>query len=71
MQEASLSFHYLPSKKQFFAVGSDTVAIFDPAKEPVDRCEAERPGPKGYDAAAASIPKRNRIYRNDGDGLKG
>ena len=24
-------FHYLPSKKKFFAVGSNTVAIFDPA----------------------------------------
>jgi hypothetical protein len=42
--------HYLPSKKQFFAVGSDTVAIFDPAKNLWSDARPKGPAPKGYDA---------------------
>jgi len=43
-------FHYLPSRKQFFAVGSDTVAIFDPAKNQWTDAKPKGPSPKGYDA---------------------
>ena len=64
-------FHYLPSKKQFFAVGSDTVAIFDPAKNQWTDAKPKGPSPKGYDACGCYDSKRNRIYRNDGDGSKG
>jgi hypothetical protein len=64
-------FHYLPSKKQFFAVGSDTVAIFDPAKNQWTDAKPKGPAPKGYDACGCFDSKRNRIYRNDGDGSKG
>jgi hypothetical protein len=63
-------FHYLPSKKQFFAVGSDTVAIFDPAKNQWIDAKPKGPAPKGYDACGCYDSKRNRIYRNDGDGSK-
>ena len=63
--------HYLPSKKRFFAVGSDTVAIFDPAKNQWSDAKPKGPAPKGYDACGCYDPKRNRIYRNDGDGSKG
>jgi len=64
-------FHYLPSKKQFFAVGSDTVAIFDPAKNQWSDAKPKGPSPKGYDACGCYDFKRNRFYRNDGDGSKG
>ena len=40
-------FHYLPSKKQFFAVGSDTVAIYDPAKHLWSDAKPKGPSPKG------------------------
>lgn len=62
--------HYLPSKKQFFAVGSDTVAIFDPAKNQWTDAKPKGPSPKGYDACGCYDSKRNHIYRNDGDGSK-
>jgi hypothetical protein len=52
-------FHYLPSNKQFFAVGSDTVAIYDPTKN------------QWYDACGCYDPKRSLFYRNDGDDSKG
>ncbi|MBA4192012.1 MAG: hypothetical protein C0467_28875 [Planctomycetaceae bacterium] len=63
--------HYLASKKQFFAVGSETVAIFDPAKNEWTDAKPKGPSPKGYDACGCYDSKRNRIYRNDGDGSKG
>jgi len=63
--------HYLPSKKEFFAVGSDTVAIFDPAKNEWRDAKPKGPAPKGYDACGCYDSKRNRVYRNDGDGSKG
>ena len=63
--------HYLPSKKQFLAVGSDTVAIFDPAKNHWTDAKPKGPSPKGYDACGCYDSKRSRIYRNDGDGSKG
>jgi hypothetical protein len=64
-------FHYLPSRKQFFAVGSDTVAIFDPARNQWRDARPKGPTPKGYDACGCYDSRRNRIYRNDGDGSKG
>ena len=64
-------FHYLLSKKQFFAVGSDTVAIFDPTKNQWSDAKPKGPSPKGYDACGCFDSKRNRFYRNDGDGSKG
>ena len=64
-------FHYLPSGKQFFAVGSDTVAVFDPPKDQWTDARPKGPSPKGYDACGCYDSKRNRIYRNDGDGSKG
>ena len=63
--------HYLPSRKQFFAVGSDTVAIYDPAKNLWTDAKPKGPSPKGYDACGCHDTKRGRIYRNDGDGSKG
>ncbi|QVL32734.1 hypothetical protein KIH39_02095 [Telmatocola sphagniphila] len=64
-------FHYIPAKKQFFAVGSDTVTIFDPAKNQWIDAKPKGPAPKGYDACGCYDSKRNRVYRNDGDGSKG
>ncbi len=63
--------HYLPSKKQFLAVGSGTVAIFDPAKNLWSDARPKGPSPKGYDACGCYDSKRGRINRNDGDGSKG
>jgi hypothetical protein len=60
-------FHYLLSKKQFFAVGSDTVAIYDPAKNQWSDAKPKGPTPKGYDACGCYDSKRKRFYRNDGD----
>lgn len=64
-------FHYLPSKKQFFSVGSDTVAIYDPAKNQWTDAKPKGPSPKGYDGCGCYDSQRNRIYRNDGDGSEG
>jgi hypothetical protein len=64
-------FHYLPSKKQFFAVGSETVAIYDPAQNQWTDARPQGPSPKGYDACGCYDSKRNRFYRNDGDGSEG
>lgn len=64
-------FHYLPARKQFFAVGSDTVAIFDPAKNQWIDAKPKGPAPKGYDGCGCYDSMRNRIYRNDGDDSKG
>ena len=64
-------FHYLPSTKQFYAVGSDTVAIYDPAKNQWTDAKPKGPSPKGYDACGCYDSKRNRFYRHDGDGSKG
>lgn len=63
-------FHYLPSKKQFYSVGSATVAIFDPTKNEWTDTKPKGPAPEGYDACGCYDSKRNRIYRNDGDGSK-
>ena len=63
-------FHYLPSRKQFFAVGSETVAIYDPAKHQWSDARPKGPSPQGYDACGCYDSKRNRIYRNDGDASK-
>jgi hypothetical protein len=62
---------YLPSKKQFFAVGSDTVAIYDPAKSQWIDTKPKGPSPKGYDACGCYDSLRGRFYRNDGDDSKG
>jgi len=64
-------FHYLPSTKQFFAVGSATVAIYDPAKNQWSDAKPKGPSPKGYDGCGCYDSKRNRFYRNDGDDSKG
>lgn len=64
-------FHYLPSKKQFFAVGSDTVAIYDPATKQWSDAKPKGPSPKGYDACGCYDSKRGRFYRNDGDDSQG
>jgi hypothetical protein len=64
-------FHYLPSKRQFFAVGSDTVAIYDPAKNGWSDTKPKGPSPKGYDACGCYDSRRGRFYRNDGDDSKG
>ena len=64
-------FHYLSSRKQFFAVGSDTVAIYDPAKNQWTDAKPKGPIPKGYDACGCYDSKRSRFYRNDGDDSKG
>jgi len=63
--------HYLPAKKQFFAVGSNTVAIFDPAKNLWIDAKPKGPAPEGYDGCGCYDSKRKRFYRNDGDGSKG
>ena len=64
-------FHYFPSRKQFFAVGSDTVAIFDPARNQWSDAKPKGPKPRGYDCPGCYDSKRHRVYRNDGDGEKG
>lgn len=64
-------FHYLPARKKFFAVGSDTVAIYDPAKNEWRDAQPKGPSPQGYDACGCYDSKRSRIYRNDGDDSKG
>ena len=64
-------FHYLPSKKQFFAVGSNTVAVYDPVKNQWADAKPKGPAPKGYDACGCYDSKRGRVYRNDGDDSKG
>ncbi len=64
-------FHYLPSRKRFYAVGSDTVAVFDPAKDLWTDLKPKGPAPKGYDACGCYDSKLDRFYRNDGDGSKG
>lgn len=64
-------FHYLPSKKQFLAAGSDTVTIYDPATNQWSDAKPKGPSPKGYDACGCYDSKRGRVYRNDGDDSKG
>lgn len=64
-------FHYVPSKKQFFAVGSGTVVIYEPAKNQWADAKPRGPSPKGYDAGGGYDSKRGRFYRNDGDDSKG
>jgi hypothetical protein len=65
--------HYLPSRKQFIIVGAteDGVGFFDPAKELWSRAMPKGPAPAGYDGCGCFDTKRNRIYRNDGDGADG
>lgn len=63
--------HYLASRKQLFAVGSATVAVYDPAKNEWVDAKPKGPSPKGYDACGCFDSKRNRVYRHDGDGSKG
>lgn len=62
--------HYISSRKQFYLVGSDSVAIFDPATNLWTDAKPKGPSPRGYDACGCYDSKRNRIYRNDGDGSK-
>jgi hypothetical protein len=47
-------FHYLPSMKRFFAVGSDTVATFDPAKDEWTDLKPNGPAPRGTTPAGAT-----------------
>jgi hypothetical protein len=65
--------HYLPAKKKFLVIGSgaDGVGSFDPAKNEWSESKPKGPEPKGWDAPGCYDSKRNRIYRNDGDGSKG
>lgn len=65
--------HYLPQKKQFLLVGSGSggVGAFDPSKNEWRDLRAKGPHPKGYDACGCYDSKRNRVYRNDGDGADG
>jgi len=63
--------HYLPSKKQFLVVGSNGVAMFDPAKSRWSEVKTKGPTPKGYDGCGCHDSKRKRIYRADGDGGEG
>ena len=64
-------FHYVPARRQFFAVGSNTVAIYDPAENQWADAKPKGPAPKGYDACGCYDSKRGRVYRNDGDDAKG
>lgn len=64
-------FHYLPSRKQFLAVGSGTVAVYDPAKNLWTDAKPKGPSPKGYDACGCYDSRRGRVYRNDGDDSRG
>jgi hypothetical protein len=66
-------FHYLASRKQFISVGAgaDGVGLFDPAKRLWSRSKPKGPPPNGYDGCGCYDSKRNRIYRNDGDGSDG
>ena len=64
-------FQYLPAKKQFFVVSANGVSTFDPAKSKWTGLEPKGQAPKGYDGPGCYDSKRNRIYRNDGDGSKG
>ena len=63
--------HYLSAKKQFFVVGSNGVAIFDPAKSQWSEAKPKGPTPKGSDGCGCYDSKRNRVYRNDGDSGEG
>ncbi len=62
--------HYLATAKQFLAVGSNTVTHFDPVKGHWTDLKPQGPEPKGWDAPGCYDSKRNRVYRNDGDGSK-
>ena len=64
-------FHYLASQKQFYAVGSYTVAIYDPATNLWTDAKPKGTLPQGYDGPGCYDSKRGRVYRNDGDGGKG
>lgn len=64
-------FHYLASKRKFFLVGTETVAIFDPTQNQWTDAKPKGPSPKGYDSCGCYDSRRNRIYRNDGDDSKG
>lgn len=64
-------FHYLVSQKRFYVVGTDTVAIYDPAQNQWSDAKPQGPAPKGYDACGCYDSKRQRFYRNDGDDSKG
>lgn len=54
----------------FYDVRSDTVATYDPAKNEWSDAKPQGPSPQGYDACGCYDSKRNRFYRNDGDGSK-
>lgn len=64
-------FHYLPAKKQFFVVGSNTVAVYEPTKNVWSDAKPKGPSPNGYDACGCYDSKRGRFYRNDGDDSQG
>lgn len=64
-------FLYVPSMKRFFAVGSDTVAVYDPEKNLWTDAKPKGASPKGYDGCGCYDSRRNRVYRNDGDASKG
>ena len=63
--------HYLPAQKQFFVVGCNGVAIFDPAKSQWSEAKPKGPTSKSSDGCGCHDSKRNRVYQNDGDGSKG
>ena len=64
-------FYYLPYRKQFFSVGNDTVAIYDPARNLWIDAKPKGATLKGYDCPGCYDSKRHRVYRNNGDGEKG
>lgn len=64
-------FHYLAASKRFIAVGPDSVTSFDIATGQWTDAKPKGPAPKGWDAPGCYDSKRNRVYRNDGDGSKG
>lgn len=61
-------FHYISSRKQFYVAGAAGVAVYDPAKNQWSEKNPKGPRPRGYDGCGCYDSKRNRIYRNDGDG---
>lgn len=61
-------FHYIPARRQFLVVGAAGVASFDIAKNEWSDRNPKGPRPRGYDGCGCYDSKRNRIYRNDGDG---
>ncbi len=61
-------FHYVAAQKQFYVTGAAGVSRFDVARNEWSELNPKGPRPRGYDGNCCYDSKRNRIYRNDGDG---